>query len=233
MKVAVGASLPAKGYMYVNACHQPAKIPSNPLSNKKQVSCVEVFFYFRCRKGYMVQKVVIGIMLFCSSFSYADAQQLQPPSFYLSHPAVSPEARQYFESGMGTNDHADAYSILDSVFTTNDVTRPFYVLLVANMLEHARGELLIELSVVCKYLTELHPATVTEVLFSAQNPDAERHKDLWAERMSVETRISCSGELLSCFKQSRIDALDNCVASRKMKLEVLYNKVRKDLNLFQ
>jgi len=51
--------------------------------------------------------------------------------------------------------------------------------------------------------------------------------------MASEIRASCTSDLMGCFRKSRSEALQHCSEADKMNLEMLYNMVRKNLNLFQ
>lgn len=180
----------------------------------------------------MVQKIIFAIVFFMAGYC-CNAQQLQDAQYYLSHADVSQDAKDYYRQGFVAADAQKAYSVLDSIFTENDSTRPFYVLLAGRMLTEANGELLAELNIVCRYVAELHPGTLVAVLFADAGKVPANYRQLWAQRMAVEIRISCTGDLVKCFKQSRSAALQHCTEDSKGRLEVLYNLIRKDLNLFQ
>lgn len=180
----------------------------------------------------MAQKTFLVLLLsFCSISGFS--QGLQNFDYYYAHPAVSQDAKEYYARLFNINSSNKTYSIMDSVYTNNDDTRPFYVYLVCRMLKEAEGGLLTELNIVCRQIAELYPSTLIPVLYAGKNYVDEDIKDLWASRMSVEVRITCNNDLMSCFKKSRRLALQNCESRYKGKLEILYNTVRKDLNLFQ
>lgn len=179
----------------------------------------------------MVQRVFLVLILTVSSYCVS-AQYMQRPDFYISNPDVSLDAKDYYSGVFSAND-ARAYSILDSVFTENATTRPFYIFLACRMLTEADGDLLAELNIICRYIAELYPSSLVSVLFAKEVSNTNNYKDLWAQRIAVEVRISCSADLMQCFKRSRILALQNCELQYKNKIEVLYNMVRKELNLFQ
>lgn len=179
----------------------------------------------------MIHKALLVILLTCCGY-YTQAQQLQQPAFYLSHPQVSQDAKDYYAKGMSAG-VAKVSSVLDSVFTANDTTRPFYVQLICRMLGEADTPLLEELNIVCKYVTEHFPGTVSGTLFSPELPNQSRSKELWVQRIATEIRISCPGDLMECFKEARMAALNNCDAEEKMKLETVFQMVRKNLNLFK
>lgn len=167
----------------------------------------------------------------CSSFLYA--QDLKNFDFYYSHPQVSQEAKEYYAGLYSVNSSDKAYNVMDSAFTQNDETRPFYIYLVCRMLGEANENMLSELSIICRYVAEIHPTTLMAVLYSGRNFLDDKYKAEWAKRVSTEIRVTCDTELMDCFKQSRTLAVQNCAESQKPRLEMMYNMVRKDLNLFQ
>ncbi|MCB0696217.1 MAG: hypothetical protein KDC07_02565 [Chitinophagaceae bacterium] len=180
----------------------------------------------------MIHKVFLVLcftfMAYCGS-----AQGLQNFDFYYGHSQVSQEAKEYYAHLFDVNSSNKAYSILDSVFTQNDETRPFYIFLICRMLKEARGEMLIELNIICRHAAEMYPNSLIPVLYAGKNYVDEDVKDLWASRMATEIRVTCNGELMNCFKDSRSTALQHCDTYNKGRLESLYNFIRKDLNLFQ
>lgn len=180
----------------------------------------------------MVQKTLL-VFMFCFCGFCGFSQGLQNFDFYYAHPAVSQDAKEYYARLFNINTNNKAYSIMDSAYTNNDETRPFYVYLVCRMLKEAEGDLLTELNIICRQIAELYPSTLIPVIFAGENYVDEDIKDLWANRMAVEVRVTCNNDLMFCFKKSRRLALQNCDSRYKGKLEILYNTVRKDLNLFQ
>lgn len=180
----------------------------------------------------MVQKASIILLLSCINVC-AFAQGLRSFDYYFGHPSVSQGAKEYYANMFDVNASNKTYSILDSAFTENNDTRHFYIYLICKMLPEASPQLLKEINVVCKYLIENHPGDVTDVLFAGKSYVSDRYKILWAHRVAVELRVTCNAELLSCFKESRNNALQHFHGSEKPRLEALYNLVRRDMNLFQ
>lgn len=175
---------------------------------------------------------IIFVLIFCVCGFCGYAQGLQPPQFYLSRADVSRDAKDYYTEGLSKANIHKAYSILDSIFTDNDITRPFYILMACHMLSQAEGELLEELKIISRFTAELQPGTLGDVLFSGEKAYGG-YKFQWAKAMASEIRTSCASDLMACFRKSRSEALQHCDEADKMNLETLYNMVRKNLNLFQ
>lgn len=177
---------------------------------------------------------IIVSVIFCVFFgACVHAQGLRSFDYYFSHAAVSADAKEYYAGLFDINASGKTYSILDSAFTGNNDTRPFYIYLVCRMLPEAEPELLKEINIVCRYLTEHHPSDVASVLFAGKNYVDDKYKGLWVHRVGVEIRVTCNNDLLTCFKDSRNRALQNFKEGSKNRLEALYNLIRRDMNLFQ
>ena len=101
------------------------------------------------------------------------------------------------------------------------------------VLGEADDKMLSELSIICRYVVEIHPATLMAVLYAGRNYVDDKYKAIWANRISTEIRVTCDQDLMDCYKLSRTTAIQACTETQKQRLEVLYNMVRKDLNLFQ
>ncbi len=172
-------------------------------------------------------------ILFCISSPFLYAQELKNFDFYYSHPQVSQEAKEYYAGMYSVNSSEKAYNVMDSAFTQNDETRPFYIYLVCKMLGEADDKMLSDLSIICRYVAEIHPTTLMAVLYAGRNYVEDKYKTIWAKRISTEIRVACDQDLMDCFKLSRTTAIQACTETQKQRLEVLYNMVRKDLNLFQ
>lgn len=177
----------------------------------------------------MVQKIIFVLIMSICGWSAA----AQTPDFFLQRPDVSQAAKDLYTEGLNSGNTDKAYSVMDSVFTDNEATRPFYILLVSRMLPKADGDMMLELNIICRYLAEIYPSSVVSVLFGIEYQTGDAEQEQWAHRMAVEIRITCGGDLMDCFKQSRYTALEHCAAEDKQRLEVLYNMVRRDMNLFQ
>lgn len=190
------------------------------------------FFILVVDTGDIMQKIIVVIFCLVTSVC-VHAQGLRSFDYYFSHSGVSTDAKEYHARLFDVNASGKTYSILDSAFTENNDTRPFYIYLVCRMLGEAEPELLKEINIVCRYLTEHHPGDVTSVLFAGKNYVDDKYKGMWAHRVGVEMRVTCNNDLLSCLKSSRSMALQNFNGENKNRLEALYNFIRRDLNLFQ
>lgn len=176
----------------------------------------------------MVQKAIFALIMSIWGWNAA----AQTPDFFLQHTDVSQAAKDIYIEGLNSTNADKAYSVMDSVFTDNEATRPFYILVVSRMLSEADIAMKSELNIVCRYVTEYYPSALVSVLFGAKNQTNDELQEQWANSVAVEIRVNCHGDLLGCFKQSRNAALEHCPDVDKQRLELLYNMVRRDMNLF-
>ncbi len=197
-----------------------------------QTVLVSLFFYIRAIVSFMKLRLLYMLLFLFVSVS-VQAQTLKTVSYYLQHRGVSEDAIEFYTGRLTVKDIDKALDVADSMFTRNDETRPFYMLLVSRMLGQAKGELRQQLNVTCRHFVEQHPSELVAFLFQKHHLVSSSFIDRWAYRVSVDIRVMCNEDLLSCLKQSRNIALSNCDEKYKAKIEVLYNNVRKQLNLFQ
>lgn len=163
----------------------------------------------------------------------ASSQPFKYVSYYLQHPQVSKDAIDYYTGDLTVSDPDRVMSIVDSMFTKNDDTRPFYILLTSMMLSQAKGDLRKQLNISCRHFAEQNPGALATFLFTKQAMVLPSYKRQWAYRIAVDIRLICSDDIFDCFKASRNIAIANCDEDSKSKMEVLYSYIRKELNLFQ
>lgn len=163
----------------------------------------------------------------------ASSQQLNTVRFYLQHTEISEDAIEFYTGRSTVKNQEKALAVVDSMFTENNETRPFYLLLVSRMSLVAKGALNKQITMSCRHFAEQHPSDLAAFLYQKHLLMDSRFVDEWAHKISVDIRVMCDEDLLSCFKQSRNIALANCNEDYKPKIEVLYNSVRQRLNLFQ
>ncbi|MCB0699717.1 MAG: hypothetical protein H6551_08455 [Chitinophagales bacterium] len=178
-------------------------------------------------------KRVLFTVCFCLSLLQGYAQELRDPNYYYALSAVSQDAKDCYAKLFDINSSARAFSILDSMFTVNKATQPFYIYLACTMLPEATGELRAQLNIVCRHLIEQDPTALTNVLFSKNSLVKSRYRQYWAHRVGVEIRVTCESDPLDCFKRSRNRALSNCNEASKDRLELLYNMIRQEMNLYR
>ena len=109
-------------------------------------------------------KLFLFSFLFCSIKLFG-----QPPdslSFYLINKQISKTAKDFYYKKFKASDDERTFSITDSLETSNNITRPFYIFLVSKMLDRSDGALAEGLGVSCKHFLQFHPDYLLNFLFS-------------------------------------------------------------------
>lgn len=145
------------------------------------------------------------IIPFLLVYSGIYAQPLKPLSFYARNPKVSKEAKLFFKKIPGYQKKPGSYysdprieeltsSVLDSVFTENAETRPFYIYLMNKNSQLTDGALMMS-SIIAQYkLLQTNPAVFFQYMLD--NP-AEKKKYFadWASDMSGFSDQYCANFL--------------------------------------
>ncbi|XZF12622.1 hypothetical protein ACTHGU_12605 [Chitinophagaceae bacterium MMS25-I14] len=174
--------------------------------------------------GSKISMIIAGtFFLHCG----AKAQGLKDVSFYLGSKCVPAIAKDYYANKFEAGDNHRSFAIADSMWTNDCSLRPFYLLLVSNMLVNADGQLSDTLGIYCKKFIETHPDELLEFLNCgnrAVNPDFIQH---WSYQIAGEI-MSCDRAKAAEAKNSSLQtALSNCRPENREKLERLYNRIFK------
>src|SRR4051812_9794838 len=108
---------------------------------------------------------VINISIFVFNFT-SFSQSPDNINYYQNHKGISKAAKDFYAGKFKASDDTKSLSILDSLYTKNNSTRPFYIYLACRMMEKSDGALSEELSYHAKRISESHPDWVIEFLFS-------------------------------------------------------------------
>lgn len=166
-------------------------------------------------------------LLAASAQQTVKAQRLQEVSLYLGSQCISSCAKDYYNNLFVAGDDHKSISIADSMWTGNCNTRPFYLLLVSDMLVNADGELGDTLGVYCKRFAETHPDDIIDFLYCgnpAVNRDFIQH---WAYQIAGEIMADRSGNPEAAKKKSLEAALKNCKPENRSKVEFFYSRIAK------
>src|ERR1700730_2845074 len=116
-------------------------------------------------------------------------------SYYLGNKEISKAAKNYYYRKFSPSDDRRTLSLLDSLKTHNNSTRPFYIYLVSTMLEKADGALSEALGNVCNDFIESHPNQALDFLYSTNDISSSKFIDLWAIAVAGEFMIDCEGKV--------------------------------------
>ncbi|PZF73288.1 hypothetical protein [Taibaiella soli] len=155
------------------------------------------------------------------------AQRLQEVSFYLGSQGVSTIAKDYYHNLFVAGDDHKSISIVDSMWTSNCNTRPFYLLLISNMLVNADGALGDTLGVYCKRFIETRPDDIIDFLYCgnpAVNRDFIQH---WAYQIAGEIMADRGENPVASREKLLSVALEKCKPENRSKLEFFFSRVAK------
>ncbi|OSZ82033.1 hypothetical protein CAP35_01820 [Chitinophagaceae bacterium IBVUCB1] len=169
--------------------------------------------------------IIVCLMAFA-----AHAQELKPTVYYMGLPNVSKAAKDIHVGTVKPADDDIMSSIMDSMSTENDDTRPFYIFLVSKTLFLTKDkELKQSLGNACRRYIQNRPDDVVLLLFSKTVKPV--YKEAWAKAIADDIDANCETTLKECFRQSRLLALEMCNTDNKDKLEIIYNQIRAHLQL--
>lgn len=169
------------------------------------------------------------LLLFFIGLS-CSGQELKEIEFYINRPDISTAAKQFCNKAFKASDDSLTLSIMDSLNTRNDITRPFYIYLVSTMLTKADGALAEALGVVCKDFIESNPDHLIELLFAKNNKNKKFVFD-WAMRISDEFVLDdCGGKLKKCLEDSKRKAIQKVNESNRDHVAAVYEKIEKFAN---
>ncbi|WP_345079793.1 hypothetical protein [Nemorincola caseinilytica] len=154
-------------------------------------------------------------------------QPLQKISHYLNDPLISENAKSFYQGKFRASDDDRTFSIIDSLKTSNNKTRPFYIFLVSKMLPKADGALSEALGLACKEFVEWNPNFLMSFL-SSKNIDSAFIED-WADEIAGEFQIDCEPKEYPCIDSSFKNAANNCSAGNRKKLSSFYRLIRRSI----
>lgn len=130
------------------------------------------------------------------------AQSPKDIRFYLNDINISKTAKAYYNGQFKVDDGRKTFSILDSLNTRNNDTRPFYLFLVSKMMNEADGALSEGLGNSIKEYFETRPDNVLDFLFSNSKIVTTQFKNNWANVIAGEFMIICEDNEKVCIKKS-------------------------------
>ena len=168
-------------------------------------------------------KLYFAIFLFLTFKVYGQAPL--DVSSYLDSKQVSKAAKDFYKGKFRATDDTKTFSIIDSLKTKNNLTRPFYIFLVSKIIDKADGALSESLGVSCKEFIESHPDFLIDFLYSKTKTVDKRFLDNWANRIAGEFMIDCEGKEKQCIKKSFQKASTKVKLDNKSKLTAFYHKI--------
>ena len=164
------------------------------------------------------------ILLLLSTFKLYGQAPIDT-KFYLDNKQVSKASKDFYNGKFKASDDTNTFSILDSLRTKNNWTRPFYIYLISTMFKKADGALSEELGNTCKEFAEHHPDNLIDFLYSNSKLVDKRFINNWAKAIAGEFMIACEGQERRCIKKSLQTALTKTKPVNKFKVKQFYWKI--------
>ena len=164
------------------------------------------------------------IILLCLTFKLYGQSPIGI-KFYLDNSQVSKIAKDFYFGKFRPKDDTKTFSIIDSLTTKNNKTRPFYIFLVSKIIPKSDGALSESLGTSCKNFIELYPDFLIDFLFSESKIIDKTFIDNWAHQIAEEFMIECEGKQKQCINKSLTQALTKSKLTNNKKLKAFYHKI--------
>jgi hypothetical protein len=157
----------------------------------------------------------------------ASAQHFNAIDNYLNNAQVSENAKNFYNEGLSLADKAQATDILDSMYTTNNATRPFYLYLACRMTENTDRKTAKYIGKRVAAYTRCCPDNVMAFLTTGTKDVPTSYTDRWAGIIaaSLPENEACgtADKRISAMKR---DARLRCKSFYRDELDDLILKVR-------
>jgi hypothetical protein len=144
---------------------------------------------------------------------------------YLNNKNVSIVAKDFYSGKFKASDDERTLSILDSLKTRNNLTKPFYIYLVSIMMDKSDGALSEVLGEASKEFIEHNPNEAIDFLYSSNKVLIKKFRRNWAFRIGGEFVITCEGKEKECAKKSLEQTVIKISRGNKSKLTQFYKQI--------
>ncbi len=172
-------------------------------------------------------KLYFSFLLFFSAKCLG--QSPENINFYLNNKQISKTAKDFYNKKFKASDDERTLSIVDSLETRNNSTRPFYIFLVSKMMAHSDGALSEVLGASCKSFLELHPDNLLNFLSSQNKIVNPSFINQWAILIALEFGIECEKQEKTCIKKSLVKTSKKVSIENKQRLVEFYKKIKVNL----
>jgi hypothetical protein len=152
----------------------------------------------------------------------------RPLSFYLAHPQVPVVAKELYTGKIPVSGDERILALLDSLFTANHETAPFYFLTITRTLEKADGAYAESLGMTAKEYVETNTSEFIGY-FLNEPLLTEKDFDEWARFVAFEIMIADENremEGLSKFEKQAKANCPGCTEQAKQKLDDFFTRVK-------
>lgn len=130
----------------------------------------------------------------CTNKERTDSLNGKPISYYLNHKNIDKYSKLFYNGEFAMYDTDEFFSLMDSVLTKNNDTRPFYFYIFNRILDISDGCISDVASEYCKKYVEKYPC---EFLTNCNNRNYATPKNTWAELIgfTFDNRLQCDNWL--------------------------------------
>ena len=144
---------------------------------------------------------------------------------YLNNRQVSKIAKDFYKGRFKASDDKNTMSIVDSLKTRNNTTRPFYIYLVSKIMTTADGALSEAVGYASKEFFKLHPNALVEFLYANNKMVEKKFISAWALQIAGEIMIDCEGNEKQCIRKSLQKTGAKTTKKNKARLTRFYKKI--------
>ncbi len=149
-------------------------------------------------------------------------------SFYINHKEIPQVCKDLFRNTRQASDEVDVLALLDSVFTINDETRPFFFLTITRTMAKADGAYAEPLGMMGKKFVETRTKEFVNY-FRKESLLTDKDFDEWARAVAGEIEISSEGrekeELKVLSKKMRL-ACEKCDEEQMKTIDDFVDRVK-------
>jgi hypothetical protein len=166
-------------------------------------------------------------LLLSGHYAYAQTLAGKPVRYYLRHPQISQVAKDIYLEKKKVSDDDLSLSLMDSLFTKNPTTQPFYFLVLTRAMKKADGAYSELLGVTAKSFVESEPELFVQY-FGRESVLTVENWDQWAWCVASEIMIEEEGNEETAsrqFKEMVSARCATCSQATKVRLVSFLNLV--------
>jgi len=149
-------------------------------------------------------------------------------SFYLNHRQIPNVCKDLYTNKRSPSDDNDVLALLDSIFTNNNETRPFYFLTLTKTMEKADGAYAESIGIMAKNFVEKRSEEFIKY-FANEPMLTKKDFEEWAISIAGEIQISfenSENEEIQKLKNTMINNCSSCNNQNKLLIDDFVNLIK-------
>ncbi len=144
----------------------------------------------------------------------------RPFKFYIDHKDIPQVCKDLFNNVRQPSDESDVLSLLDSIFTSNDETRPFYFFTITRTMSEADGAYAEPLGMMGKQFVETRTMDFVNY-FKDDRILTKNDFEEWAKTVAGEIQISSEGQEKNEVEKLLTKMKSNCTNCDKEQIKLI------------